>query len=101
MYAVLADIHGNMHAFKKVLDDMKMFDIQGVILLGNLIDYGLQSNEVVGYIRDELGYRIVCNIWGNHERAIMLEDFSGFHHKEVLIVQNTRRVYWVRLQGSI
>ncbi len=78
MYAVLADIHGNMYAFRKVLDDMKMFDIQGVILLGDLIDYGMQSNEVVGYIRDELDYSIVCNIWGNHERAIMLEDFDGF-----------------------
>lgn len=78
MYAVLSDIHGNMFAFRKVLDDMKSFDIEGVILLGDLIDYGMQSNEVVECIRDDFDYKIICNIWGNHENAIMLEDFTRF-----------------------
>lgn len=78
MYAVLSDIHGNMFAFQKVLEDMKQFYIEGVILLGDLIDYGLQSNEVVECIRDDFNYKIICNIWGNHERAIMLEDYTKF-----------------------
>ena len=78
MYAVLSDIHGNMYAFHKVLEDMKSFDIDGVIILGDLIDYGMQSNEVVDYLSHKFYYKIICNIWGNHERAIMLEDFSGF-----------------------
>ncbi len=78
MYAVLSDIHGNMFAFQKVLDDMKSFDIEGVIILGDIIDYGMQPNEVVDYLRNEFDYEIICNIWGNHERAIMLEDFTRF-----------------------
>ena len=53
MYAVLSDIHGNMYAFQKVLEDMKLFDIEGVILLGDLIDYGMQSNEVADYFNNE------------------------------------------------
>ena len=77
-YAVLSDIHGNMYAFQKVLEDMHSVDIEGVILLGDLIDYGMQSNEVVDYIIHRFGYKIICNIWGNHERAIMFEDFTGF-----------------------
>ena len=81
MYAILSDIHGNMYALGKVLEDMGKFDIEGVILLGDLIDYGMQSNEVVACIEDELDYKIVCNIWGNHERAIALEDFTGFSSK--------------------
>ncbi len=67
-----------MYACQKVLEDLAKFDIDGVILLGDLIDYGMQSNEVVDYIRDALDYDIICNIWGNHERAIALEDFTRF-----------------------
>jgi len=78
LYAVLSDIHGNMYAFQSVLKDMEQFDIEKVILLGDLIDYGMQSNEVVDYLQNECQYDIVCNIWGNHERAIMLEDYSRF-----------------------
>ena len=78
MYAVLSDIHGNMFAFQNVIEDMKHFDIEGVILLGDLIDYGMQSNEVVECISTDFNYKIICNIWGNHERAIMLEDFTMF-----------------------
>ncbi len=78
MYAVLADIHGNMYALQRVLDDMNQFEVEGVILLGDLIDYGMQSNEVVYYLNYDFNYNIICNIWGNHERAIMLDDYKGF-----------------------
>ena len=78
MYAILSDIHGNMYAFQRVLEDMSRFDIEGVILLGDLIDYGMQSNEVIDYLKNSFKYN---NIWGNHERAIMLEDFTRFSSK--------------------
>ena len=78
MYAVLADIHGNMYALQRVLDDMNQFEIEGVILLGDLIDYGMQSNEVVNYLNYDFNYKIICNIWGNHERAIIFDDYKGF-----------------------
>lgn len=77
-YAVLSDIHGNMYALQKALEDLKQFDIESVLLLGDLIDYGMQSNEVVECIRDSFPYNVCCNIWGNHERAIMLNDFTRF-----------------------
>ena len=67
-----------MYALQSVLEDLKRFDIEGVLLLGDLIDYGMQSNEVVECIRDRFPYGIFCNIWGNHERAILLNDFSRF-----------------------
>ena len=77
-YAILSAIHGNMYALEKVIEDMKNYDISKVILLGDIIDYGMQSNEVVDYLRDEFEYEVICNIWGNHERAIMLEDYNFF-----------------------
>lgn len=78
LYAVLSDIHGNLFALESVVRDMQSFDISSVILLGDLIDYGMQSNEAVRFLRDSFDYDISCNIWGNHERAIMLADFERF-----------------------
>ena len=78
MYAVLSDIHGNLYALAAVVKDMEQYSIDGIILLGDLIDYGMQSNEVVQYIKANLQDRIICNIWGNHERAILTDDYYGF-----------------------
>ncbi len=65
-------------AFQSIILDMQQFDIRGIILLGDLIDYGIESNEVVSYIKNNNDHEIVCNIWGNHERAILLQDYSKF-----------------------
>ena len=78
MYAILSDIHGNMFAFEKVIKDMSNYDIEKIILLGDLIDYGMQSNEVIDFISNNWKDRIICNIWGNHEKAILTSDFNGF-----------------------
>ena len=79
-YAILSDIHGNLHALKEVINDLNSQDIDSVILLGDLIDYGMQSNEVVSFIKDNLD-NIICNIWGNHEKAVLTEDFNHFSSK--------------------
>ena len=38
----------------------------------------MQSNESVELIRKEFSSKIICNIWGNHEKAILTEDFNHF-----------------------
>ena len=75
-YAILSDIHGNLFALNEVANDFE--DIDYIILLGDLIDYGMQSNEVVEHIKDSFSSKIICNIWGNHEKAILKEDFNHF-----------------------
>lgn len=78
-YAILSDIHGNLFALEEVVKDFK--DIDYVILLGDLIDYGMQSNEVVKFIYDNLTEKIICNLWGNHEKAILTGDYNHFSSK--------------------
>ena len=73
----MSDIHGNMAALNAVLEDSKGFDIDCCALLGDIIDYGMHSNEVIEIIRG-LPYSKVCNIWGNHEYAIIKGDYSRF-----------------------
>ena len=76
--ALLSDIHGNRIALDRVYEDMRKFPIDGIVLIGDLIDYGMQSNEVVDFFIRENPYPVIANIWGNHERAIATGDFSGF-----------------------
>ena len=62
-YAIISDIYGNMIALQEVMNDLEnQGEITGVILLGDFIDYGPQSNEVVDYLRNILPYKILCNI---------------------------------------
>lgn len=75
---VLSDLHGNRSALQAVVDDMeKLSGVEACILLGDLIDYGMNSNEVVKMVRS-FPLQIVCNIWGNHEYAVMKDDYSRF-----------------------
>ena len=82
-YAILSDVHGNLQALEAVHNDMKKFSINGIILLGDLIDYGMQSNEVVDYLKKVIlvNTPAICNIWGNHEKEILEDSFSGFSSK--------------------
>ena len=80
-YAILSDIHGNLFALKEVINDLNNQDIDSIILLGDLIDYGMQSNEVIEYVKDTFLEKIICNIWGNHEKAILTKDFTHFSSK--------------------
>ena len=79
-YLVLSDIHGNVSAFDAVLRDCAETDYSGVILLGDLIDYGMRSNEIVQkLISLESGAwknKILVNIWGNHEKLVVDKDLE-------------------------
>ena len=77
-YAILSDIHGNLFALNEVFNDIINQEIDSIILLGDLIDYGMQSNEVVEFIKDKISSDIICNIWGNHEKAVLTKDFNHF-----------------------
>lgn len=75
---LLSDIHGNSSAFHAVLNYTAQHpDISACILLGDLIDYGMHSNEVLQMAR-ALPYPILCNIHGNHENAILNANYSRF-----------------------
>ena len=46
-YLILSDIHGNVSAFDAVLADCAGENFAGIILLGDDIDYGMRSNEII------------------------------------------------------
>lgn len=78
---ILSDIHANLNALGKVLDDMKSrypYE-RDIALLGDCINYGMRPNEVIAVLRT-LGerYNIVCNLFGNHEKALLDGDTTHF-----------------------
>lgn len=75
---VMSDIHGNAAAFQAVLDKAAVVqDIDACVLLGDMIDYGMHSNEVIAMLHT-LAYPVICNIRGNHEDAIIGEKYERF-----------------------
>ena len=62
--AVLADIHGNYDALKAVLADLRNIDM--CVVLGDLVDYGPEPEEVLDAVR-ELG---CMSVRGNHDHAV-------------------------------
>lgn len=75
---ILSDIHGNVSALNSVLKDVeKRYKPDTTIILGDNIDYGTRSNEIV-QILEKFPYPICCSIWGNHEKAIMEQDYTKF-----------------------
>jgi len=63
--AVLSDIHGNMDAFEKVLEDIERSRPDFVYSLGDNIGYGAESERVIQALRQ----RCIPSVLGNHELA--------------------------------
>lgn len=87
---ILSDIHGNLSALQQVLERAKGCHIDACVLLGDLIDYGMHSNEVLQEL-EQLPYPCLCSIWGNHEYAVFMQDYSRFSSRRgQLCAQYTR-----------
>ncbi|HVL84506.1 MAG TPA: metallophosphoesterase family protein [Pseudonocardia sp.] len=62
-YAVLSDVHGNLHALRAVVEAVRREGVDGYLCLGDLVGYGPAPNECVEVVAD-LG--AVC-VAGNHD----------------------------------
>lgn len=70
--AILSDIHANLSALEAVLDDIKAYSIDGIVLLGDNINYGMRPNEIINRLVNlSEKHQILANICGNHEKALM------------------------------
>lgn len=61
--AILADIHGNLPALEAVIADLKQFDVDHVIVAGDIINWGPFSAQVVERVTRE-GWAVIR---GNNE----------------------------------
>ena len=64
-----------MEAFREVVKYLEKEQIKKVLILGDIIDYGPHSNEVITCLMD-LPWEIIGNIRGNHEEAIIEQKYD-------------------------
>jgi predicted phosphodiesterase len=66
-YLIFTDIHGNLEAFKAMLDFVEDKEIDHYLFLGDLVGYGASPNEIVEMIRK---LEPLSLIRGNHDKAV-------------------------------
>jgi putative phosphoesterase len=67
--AIFSDVHSNIHALTKVLEDIENQGIQDIFCLGDLVGYGPHPNEVIELIRS----RKIPTIMGNYDEGVGFE----------------------------
>ena len=75
--AVISDIHGNLEAFRRVLEDIEEQDVRKVVCLGDNIGYGPEPDEVVRLVEER---HIPC-VMGNHELGLVKPEFLSWFNR--------------------
>jgi diadenosine tetraphosphatase ApaH/serine/threonine PP2A family protein phosphatase len=75
--ALLSDVHGNLPAFRAVLEEVEDLQVDEIWCLGDLVGYGAQPDECVELARNTCD---LCLI-GNHDLVVIdrldIRDFSA------------------------
>lgn len=70
--AIISDIHSNVYALSRVIDDIDDQKADTIICLGDLVGYGPHPNETISYIRRK---GILC-LKGNYDASVVSNDYS-------------------------
>ncbi len=76
---LVSDIHANLTAFNTVMTHAEKIyghDLP-VVHLGDIVDYGMRPNETLERLA-VLNKRLILNLAGNHERAVLGIDIGRF-----------------------
>lgn len=65
-FALISDVHGNLVALDRVLDDIKRHEIDCIYCLGDLVGYGPDPSGVIARIRE----RRVPTVRGNYDDGV-------------------------------
>ncbi len=88
-YLILSDIHGNLEAIDAVLEAAPSASFDSVLVLGDLVGYGANPNEVIDRIFD---LKPTVMIRGNHDKvASGLGSTEGFNSLAADAIRWTRK----------
>ncbi|MCH8028969.1 MAG: metallophosphoesterase family protein [Candidatus Dadabacteria bacterium] len=65
LYAIISDIHGNLEALTRTLEEIDGAGVDKIICLGDIVGYGANPNECVETVQD----RCELSLVGNHDSA--------------------------------
>jgi predicted phosphodiesterase len=74
--AIVADVHADVHALRDALAQIERLGCDGILCVGDLVDWGVFPEETISLVRER---RIPC-IRGNHDKWATAEghDESGW-----------------------
>ncbi|WP_297073667.1 metallophosphoesterase family protein [Thermococcus sp.] len=93
--ALISDIHSNWEALREVWREVRNADV--ILCMGDLVGYGASPNEVVEFVKRQMGKRTFLCVRGNHDNAIAFSADWGFNpyareavkwHQRVMSVEN-------------
>ncbi|NPA75117.1 MAG: metallophosphoesterase family protein [Euryarchaeota archaeon] len=87
MLGVISDVHGNLPALIEVIHDMPE-DVELLLCAGDVVGYNPYPCEVI----QELKLHDVLCIRGNHDRAVLTDDYSRFNPYAAAAARWTRSV---------
>jgi predicted phosphodiesterase len=89
-YAVLSDVHGNLEAFKAVLDALSDEGIESYLSVGDVIGYGADPKECIKLLRSLEPEVLIA---GNHEWGVLgLKELSYFNELAQHVILWARNV---------
>ncbi len=88
-YAIISDIHGNLHALQAVLMQIGRLELPEVICLGDIVGYGPFPDSCIDLVVKHCSVTVL----GNHDRAVVdpryADEFNGPARE---VIDWTRRV---------
>jgi putative phosphoesterase len=81
--AVLSDIHANARSLKAGLDQVRAEGAEHVVLLGDLLTYGVDVDEVLDLVEDQVS-RGATLVMGNHDKLYLDLDHGDSRYYERL-----------------
>lgn len=88
-YAVISDVHSNLHALQSVLNDIERRKIDEVYFVGDAVGYGPQPDRCLELLKENC--RIL--VAGNHDWAVLgFTSIEYFNDNAVAAVIYTRNV---------
>lgn len=89
-YLILSDLHSNLEATQSVLADASARGFDRTVVLGDIVGYGANPNEVIDLIR---GLAPSASVRGNHDKAACgITNGESFNDIARTAVLWTRRV---------
>jgi len=72
-YLFLSDIHSNLEAFERIIEEIPKLNVDSLVYLGDLLGYGASPRECVDLARKHSGIFIL----GNHEYEMLRHVDTG------------------------
>jgi len=88
--AIISDIHGNLDALRRVLDDIDQRGIESIVCLGDIIGYGPNPLDCLDLVRERCDWALM----GNHDFAVLYEPTSFNTSAE-------QAAFWTRRQFEL